>query len=99
MAYSFEIRQEAIKEFTHAYLWYEEQQTGLGNLFKTKLYDKLYQICRNPFHYKVSYKKFHEALTDTFPFLIIYYIEEKKEKIIILAVFHTSRKPKNKFKK
>jgi len=38
MAYSFIIKDEAIKELTEAVLWYEEQQLDLGKEFKTKVY-------------------------------------------------------------
>jgi len=79
MTYSFELRHEATKEFGDAFIWYEEQQRGLGSIFKSAVDNKLRQICANPFHYKISYRKFHEALTDKFPFLIVYTIDEKNK--------------------
>ena len=99
MAYSFLIKEEATKELTAAFLWYEDQQEGLGKTFRTKLNSKLNLICSNPLHYKTSYKKYHEALVDTFPFLIVYVINEKEKLIIVMAIFHTSRNPKKKFSK
>jgi plasmid stabilization system protein ParE len=99
MNYSFELRQEATKEFSDAFVWYEEQQAGLGKLFETKVLDKLNQICNNPFHYKVLYKKYHQALIETFPFLIIYTVSETDRLIIVMAIFHTSRNPKKKLRK
>ena len=99
MAYSFEIRQEAVKEFTDVFVWYEEQQTGLGESFKIKVYNKLNQVCNNPLHYRSHYRNFHESLTDTFPFIIVYTIDEKKGMITVIAIFHTSRNPKKKFRK
>ena len=99
MIFSFELNVEARNELTEAYLWYEEQQEGLGNSFRAEFQNKLNLICNNPLHYKISRRKFHEALIDRFPFLIIYTIEEKSQKIIVFAVFHTSRDPKKKFRK
>ena len=99
MAYSFILRQEAVKEFTEAYVWYEEQQEGLGDQFRNEFQEKLELICNNPFHYKKPYKRFHEALTHRFPFLIVYTVEEKVNQIVVIAIFHTSRNPKKKFRK
>jgi plasmid stabilization system protein ParE len=98
MNYSLELRHEASKEFTDAYLWYEEQQVNLGELFRIAVDNKLNQIRNNPYHYKSSYKKYHEALTDTFPFLIVYTIKEKEKQILVFAIFHTSRNPKKKYR-
>lgn len=99
MSYSYEVRDEAVEQLVDAVIWYEEQKDGLGILFKTKFYDKLDLICNYPLHYKASYKKYHEALTDQFPFLIIYTIDEKNKKIMVFAIFHTSRNPKRKYRK
>jgi plasmid stabilization system protein ParE len=99
MAYSFTLREEAVKDFTDAYVWHEEQQDGLGGQFRIEFQKKLELICNNPFHYKKPYKRFHEALTDRFPFLIVYTVEEKINQIVVIAIFHTSRNPKNKFRR
>lgn len=99
MTYSFIIKDEAIKELSEAIVWYENQQEGLGISFREKFHIKLNQVCANPFHYKNTYKEYHEALTDTFPFQIVYAISEKEHLIVIVAVFHTSRNPKRKFRK
>jgi len=99
MAYSFIIKDEAIKELSEAIIWYEDQQDGLGITFRTNFYTKLGQVCANPLHYKNSYKKYDEVLTDKFPFLIVYTVDEKVKQIIIIAIFHTSRNPKKKFRK
>jgi len=99
MNYSYIVRDEAVQELVDAVIWYEEQKEGLGVQFKEKFFSKLELICRYPLHYKASYKKFHEALTDQFPFLIVYDVNEKTKQITVIAIFHTSRNPKKKFKK
>ncbi len=98
MAYNFTIREDALKEFTEAFIWYEEQREGLGNKFRESFYNKLKQVCKNPLHYRNSYKKYREALTDTFPFLIVYFINDEENTVVIVALFHTSRNPKEKFR-
>jgi len=99
MKYSFIINEEAIQELTEAFLWYEEQQIDLGKEFRTKVYDRLNQVCNNPLHNQISNKNFRSALTDKFPFLIVYFIDEKNHLIVVTAIFHTSRNPKSKFKR
>jgi plasmid stabilization system protein ParE len=99
MSYSYKVREEAVSELVDTVIWYEKRKAGLGILFKTKFYDKLDLICNNPLHYKASYKKYHEALTDQFPFLIVYTIDEKIMLITVIAVFHTSRNPREKLKR
>ncbi|MGZ3758805.1 MAG: hypothetical protein ACXVJI_08255 [Mucilaginibacter sp.] len=59
MAYSFELKDKALEELTDAIVWYEEQQEGLGRIFRLAIFYKLKRICNNPLHYKVSYKNFH----------------------------------------
>ena len=99
MNYSVELRDKASEEFIDAFLWYEEQRIGLGDLFERAVQNKLKHICSHPLHYKISYKNFHEASVATFPFLIIYAVDEKLKHITVIAIFHTSRHPKKKFKK
>lgn len=98
MSYSYSFREEATKEFADAYIWYEEQKEGLGKTFKSAILAKLNLVCNNPLHYVRSYKNFHQALVTKFPFLIVYTIDEKNKHITIIAIFHTSRNPKKKFK-
>lgn len=99
MSYSFELRQEAILELANSVTWYEEQQEDLGKRFREAVNSKLEQICKNPFLYKRTYKGFHEASTNTFPFLVVYHIDEKEQQVIVIAIFHTSRSPKKKFRR
>jgi plasmid stabilization system protein ParE len=99
MSYSYILKHEATIEFVEAFVWYEEQQEGLGELFNVTIESKLRKICNNPLHYKISHKKFHEALVDRFPFLIVYFVDEKNKIIVVTAIFHTSRNPKKKFKR
>lgn len=97
--YKLLVTAKAAYEFKKAYVWYEEQQEGLGGKLEAAVNDKLKKICKNPYHYNKTYKNFQEALIDKFPFIIVYIIKEKKKEILIMAIFHTSRNPKAKHKK
>jgi len=99
MIYAYIFNNEALKELTDSFLWYEKQQHGLGIEFRTEVFDKLDLVCKDPFHYRSFYKNYREAVTDRFPFLIIYFLDEKNNTVIVTAIFHTSRNPKHKFKR
>jgi plasmid stabilization system protein ParE len=77
---------------------YEDQQSGLGDRFKNEVRNKIELILNNPLHYPLK-RKHYEAQIDNFPFLIIYKIDKRKDLILILSVFHTSRHPKKKYTK
>ncbi len=95
---SFSLRDEAAADFINGYAWYEEQREGLGELFEISVYKKLKRVCQNPLHYKVSYKNYREALVDKFPFLLVYTVNKELNHILVFAIFHTSRNPRNKLK-
>lgn len=88
---------KAQKEILDAWEWYEDKQAGLGDRFTNAVREKIQAILNNPLHYP-RHKKHHEALVETFPYLIIYQINHKEDLIIITSVFHTSRHPKRKRK-
>jgi plasmid stabilization system protein ParE len=68
----------------------------LGDRFEEDVFSKISLIAANPLHYP-SKKKAREAVTDNFPFLIVYRINEKQKLIMIISIFHTSRHPKKKY--
>lgn len=96
--YQLTLRDHAVLELNEAYNWYEERQTGLGEDFLRSVEEKLKKISSNPQHYKKTYKNYREALADRFPFLIVYVVNDAVKEIIVMAVFHTSRNPKTKYK-
>ncbi len=98
MQYRISFRQEANAELTNAYIWYEEQQKGLGERFVAKIQQRLTQIINNPEKYKVVYKNYREITIEKFPYQIIYVIEKLKRQILIIAVFHTKRNPAQKYR-
>lgn len=99
MAYSVILHPEAEKEYLASFLWYEERSEGLGDRFAQVIDQKIQSILQNPLHYPEKRKKYREALTDVFPFLIVYKIYQKDEVIFITSIFHTSRRPGKKYRK
>lgn len=96
MKYNLIFRERAINEIQESFDYYENENFGLGDRFKSQLKKELDYILENPKHFKIVRKSFRQTMMSVFPFLIIYKISE--ENIIIYSVFHTSRNPKEKLK-
>jgi plasmid stabilization system protein ParE len=95
MSYSVDFFRKARLELFEARVYYEERVPGLGKRFKEEVFRKIDLIKSNPLHYPLK-NGFHEAQTDTFPFLLVYKVVESQKLIVIVSVFHTSRHPKKK---
>lgn len=74
-----------------AYEWYEFQTPGLGERLLLSIDSALDQCARNPQSCPAFSPPFRRMRVDTFPYLIFYSIDG--EKIVVYAVFHTSRSP------
>jgi mRNA-degrading endonuclease RelE of RelBE toxin-antitoxin system len=88
----------AEKEYLESISWYEDNLTGLGNSFISEIEKTLSRIEINPFLYAVKKRSFREAHVQTFPYVIIYKINRKQKKIMVVSVFHASRNPVFKYK-
>lgn len=93
MSYTLIVKAEAEVDIHTAYDWYEEQQYGLGESFIDQVDESFQQIIHNPKSFQKRYRKVRMIFTNQFPFGIHYKIERKR--IVVLAVLHTSRDPKN----
>ena len=74
-------------------IWYEAQQKGLGKTFISIIRESIHFITTNPYSFQIRFDEIRTAIVKKFPFLIHYLIDEDSKTIIIVAVFHTSRKP------
>jgi plasmid stabilization system protein ParE len=82
---------EARNDIAEAYLWYEDQDLGLGMEFLRCLESSFLSVQRNPLIYQAVHKNYRRALTRRFPYSIFF--EHDKEQTIIYAVFHCSQNP------
>ncbi len=99
MEYNYALSSHAREEYLNSYWWYEEQQNGLGERFAFCLRTKLQLICSSPELYAKKGTLNHEASLDKpFPFIVVYVIDKKLNKVIITSIFHTSRNPRKKHK-
>jgi len=90
--YQLQISSAARNDLADSFLWYDKQQKGLGNEFLQEVFLTFDAIENNPFVFAVRFSgKFHFGKINRFPDLVVY--ETFDDKIIINAVFHTSRNP------
>ena len=97
MSLPFKLTEEAKKDVSEAFTFYESEQAGLGVYFLTQLDTCLNSISENPLKYPNKRGNFKEALIHKFPFLVVF--EPVEGNLLVYAVFHTSKNPKKKFRK
>lgn len=99
MDYNIIISIEAEKDTSDAYIYYENQQPGLGDRFLDELTRFYKKLKNNPTFYSfVSERKTIRSLSlKIFPFKIIYEIKGKK--LYVFAVYHFRKNPKELFKR
>ncbi len=85
---------EAQFDFRESVKFYEIRQKGLGKKFSEAVKNTLYFIGENPLGSEVKYLEVRVTTVKKFPFTIHYSIENGV--IIIFAVFHNSRSPRQK---
>ncbi|WP_162056139.1 type II toxin-antitoxin system RelE/ParE family toxin [Pontibacter pamirensis] len=90
-----QLLERAELEVRDAYAWYETQQPGLGDRFLDMVDHYLTLIGSNPHQYPGRYgNELHVAPMKTFPYLVVYWVDEGQETVFVTSIFHTSRKPK-----
>jgi len=93
MDYNLTILPKALNDIKQIALWYDSKQKGLGTKFISYLKKEIYYIQSNPLQFQSRYKNIRVCNTRKFPYSIHFSIQ--KHKIIIKAVFHTSRNTEN----
>jgi plasmid stabilization system protein ParE len=73
--------------------WYNGQQKGLGKRFAHEVRTTVKFVCRDPETIALRYDNVRCAITEVFPFMVHFTIDEFRKTIILIAVLHTSRNP------
>jgi len=82
---------EARIEFLESVVYYESQQTGLGQRFLEAVTEAVRRIQVHPNMYRLVGEASHQCRIPRFPFGIIYRV--KRRRIEVLAVMHLHRRP------
>jgi plasmid stabilization system protein ParE len=94
--YQLILKPNAILMAREAYEWYEDKSEGLGEIFLAELETCIQKIKSEPVLYSKVKKNFRQLSLKRFPYVVVY--ELIKTEVIVFAIFHTSRNPKDKFK-
>ena len=81
----------AKRDVRKAYEWYQEQKSGLGEVFLERVQECLRSIGRSPKAFHLIAHDMRRAIVKQFPYVIFYRIEARA--IYVYAVFHTSQNP------
>jgi plasmid stabilization system protein ParE len=84
-------RRIAEAEFASAIEWYQSERPGLGLRFRAEVLATLDIIARHPDRFPIDEGDTREAKVDVFPYCVYYRV--KPDRIVVTAVFHTSRDP------
>ncbi|HEY5913231.1 MAG TPA: type II toxin-antitoxin system RelE/ParE family toxin [Verrucomicrobiae bacterium] len=87
----YEFHPEALEEYNEAGFYYAQQEPGLDLRFITSVENAIDGILEDPLRYRIFEVDVRRCLTRTFPYAILYTIEE--DFILIVAVAHLSRAP------
>ena len=82
---------EALRDLHEAYLWYEEQRTGLGDDFLGCFEAALNEALKRPKLYPVRFDTFRRVLVRRFPYAI--YFEHDEKTVFVHYEFHCSQHP------
>jgi plasmid stabilization system protein ParE len=97
--YSIVFSPEAIQEIRGAAEWYNEQQKGLWQRFKTLLKKEIDKLKSNPYTRSIRYDDVRFAIPEVFPYAAHYTIDEDTRKIIIQAVLAFAEDPDKTWKR
>ncbi len=87
------VRPEAEAEMAEAFEWYENRVSGLGFEFLSCIEAAISAIRRSPRQFPLVHRSARRALIRRFPYEI-FYVEDDNS-VVVLAVFHAKRDPKN----
>ena len=83
---------EADSDLAEARVWYAFQRAGLDVSLMRRIDETLQRISSAPRRFPVIHRHLRRAIVRQFPFAIFY--EVSKNEIVVFAVFHSRRNPK-----
>jgi len=92
MRYEVLVGARALADLRQAIDYYNTQQKGLGKKFELVIDKHFSEIGKNPF-YQLRYSFIRCLPLKKFPFMIHYFVDEKRKKVFIVSVLHTSKNP------
>lgn len=95
MIYSFKNRPLVEADTILAVEYYKAINPTLAKEFLTRIREAKKHIAQTPFGFQVKYNNVRTVSLKQFPYLIHYLIDEDHKQIVILAIIHSYKEPKD----
>jgi plasmid stabilization system protein ParE len=99
MIYRYSYQAVALVEFKEAIDWYNYRSIMAARNFVEEVTNTIGVICKDPLRFRNVYSVFREVALKKYPYTIVYFVDEKKKKVIITSVFHNKRNSAKKYRK
>ena len=98
MAYQYTLHPAAQEDYESSVSWYLKRSLKAASNFAQTTENAFAYICDDPRWCLNEYKHYYEFNIRNYPFTIVYSIEESRQLIIIIAVYHQKREPGGKYR-
>ncbi len=95
MKYGFVNRPSVKSDIIEATDYYKKINTELAKTFLFRLREAKSYISKTPQGFQIKYKEVRTLMLRQFPYHIHYLIDENRKQIIILAIIHAYKNPKD----
>jgi plasmid stabilization system protein ParE len=95
MAFDVLIKPLAEIDIKQSVSWYEDAKPGLGIEFYRIILAAINKAREKPNIFPKVNSRLHKISIRKFPFCVFYELENQKNRIVVHAVFHNKRHPKN----
>jgi mRNA-degrading endonuclease RelE of RelBE toxin-antitoxin system len=90
------IHQPAVEtDITAALDYYSQLNHNLVKQFMFRFEEAIFNISRSPCGFQIKYKEVRTLLLKQFPYHIHYLIDDEAQKIVLLAIIHAYKNPKD----
>lgn len=95
MSYSFVNRPYVNKDIEEILNYYTSINSTLASQFLNRIEEVKKYIVKHPLAFQVKYKNVRTVLLKQFPYHLHYIIDDTKKQIVVLAIVHAYKSPKN----
>ena len=101
MAYKLTYGKKSVSELDEALDWYKEVSLKTAEKFNKSALSRLIEISETPhlFGYVKNRKRYRRAKIKRYPYIIVFRVDEPKQKVFILSVWHEKRNPSDLMKR
>lgn len=90
---TIDVLSTAARELAKAVAWYDSQQFGLGRDLINEAQAAVERLRPDPASWPEIVRHFRRVPLQRFPYSIIFRIDERNDRIVIVAFAHASRRP------